>query len=703
MRTFAKAFSFRLFLSVALAGMVYLPLWANDSDTDPGLGVARLSLTNGDVTVQRGNSGDWIEAQVNTPLVAGDTIAVGPSSRAEVQLDHSNLLRLGENSEVYLAELENKSFKIEVARGLVTYAELRGGEADVDIETPDASLRPMKNGSYRVQVFENGETEITVRKGKAEVISRQGSELLKQGQSMLVRANPADGSVEFQVAKASSRDDWDRWNEQRDKQLKQSASYHRVSRDIYGVEVLDAHGRWVYVPRYGYAWSPYVRSGWAPYRHGRWAWLDYYGWTWVSYEPWGWAPYHYGRWSHHASFGWVWYPGHRHARHHWRPALVAFFGYGSHSGFRFGVGFGYGHIGWIPLGPRDPYYPWYGRRHRRTHVNININIYNVYQNARVRGGVTLLDARDFSRGRLRNVRSLREAELHRARLIHGQLPVVPERAALGRVARHSRRGERRLQAARQARLDARRNGRQAQRLPFEQQQERIAARLRAGSTAAGGSRRTASAAGESRGRQLRENSAGVRMARVQNSFTGRSRAAAGVVNNSQGTSGRYWQRFESSERNAERARRSPSADSRAHRATTRQEERRRSTRRADRGSSIQQEERRRSTRQEDRRGSIQQEERSRSTRRSFSPNGSRATSERSNRNRRVSRPRNNGSTPSARSTRQAPRAPARVQSGQRREASRSAVRGTAGNKRSKATPRGRSEARPKARAGRERP
>jgi hypothetical protein len=135
MRTLVKAFSFRLFLSVALAGMIYTPLWANDSDTDPGLGVARVSLTNGDVTVQRGNSGDWIEAQVNTPLVAGDTVAVGPSSRAEIQLDHSNLLRLGENSEIYLAELENRSFKIEMVGGLLTYAELRGGEADVDIET----------------------------------------------------------------------------------------------------------------------------------------------------------------------------------------------------------------------------------------------------------------------------------------------------------------------------------------------------------------------------------------------------------------------------------------------------------------------------------------------------------------------------------------------------------------------------------------
>ena len=472
-----------LILTVAFAGLVAAPLRANQGETAPDLGVARVSLTHGDVTVRRGDSGDWTEARVNTPLVTGDTIAVGPASRAEVQLDYSNFLRLGEDTEVRLAELENHRFQIQVTHGLVTYVELRGGEADVEIDTPDVAVHPLKSGTYRIQVFENGETEVTVRSGKAEVSSREGSELLRQGRTMVVRADPTDGSVEFQIARASAKDDWDRWNEQRNRQLEQSASYRQVSHDIYGVEVLDAHGRWVYIPRYGYSWSPYVKAGWAPYRHGRWIWLDYYGWTWVSYDPWGWAPYHYGRWYHHAHHGWVWYPGNRYARHYWRPALVAFFGYSSHHGFSFGVNFGFGHIGWVPLGPGDPYYPWYGRHRHRLHSNrhnthININIYNVYQNARVRGGVTVLDARDFSRGRGRNVRSLRSAELRRARLIQGQVPVVPTRESLGRVSRRSKQRVLARNGARHDQFYSKRRPKQVRRAPFEQQQKEIAAMVR---------------------------------------------------------------------------------------------------------------------------------------------------------------------------------------------------------------------------------
>ena len=89
----------------------------------------------------------------------------------------------------------------------------------------------------------------------------------------------------------------------------------------------------------------------------------YYGWTWVSYEPWGWAPYHYGRWFYYRD-SWCWWPGpvYVHYRPVWSPAFVFFVGFGHRSGF------GFGSIGWFPVGPHDPYYPWYGRGFNRVNV-----------------------------------------------------------------------------------------------------------------------------------------------------------------------------------------------------------------------------------------------------------------------------------------------------------------------------------------------
>ena len=428
------------------AALLSAPAWpaAAAPEARTELGVARISLTNGEVTLRRADSGDWVEARVNTPLVEGDAVATARSARTEVQLDSRNFARLSGDSEVNLTELGNRRFRLQINRGTVTYNELKDGEADVDIETPYVAIRPLERGMYRIEVGFDSRTVITVRRGKAEIASKVGTQQLRQGKTMVVRAD-SEGNPEFHVVDAASKDDWDRWNERREKQLRKSKSRRYVSQDIYGVEDLDDHGNWQYVSGYGYSWFPSVSLGWSPYRHGRWTWLDYYGWSWVGYEPWGWAPYHYGRWYHHHHHGWGWYPGHHYGRHYWRPALVAFFGYGGHGGFRAGLGFGFGNIGWVPLAPHEPYYAWYGGRrgHGGRHggrnttifVDNNVNIYNNYRNARARNGVTMVDAQDFARGRVRNPRSPRQAELRQARLMRGQVPVVPERESRGRTVR----------------------------------------------------------------------------------------------------------------------------------------------------------------------------------------------------------------------------------------------------------------------------
>ena len=186
-----------------------------------------------------------------------------------------------------------------------------------------------------------------MRSGEAEIFTPQGSERLSAGRTMLARGTASD--PEFQIAQAVAYDDWDRWNEDRDRQLEGSRSYNYVSRDIYGAEDLDSYGSWQNDPSYGNVWYPRVADDWAPYRDGRWSWLDWYGWNWVSYDPWGWAPYHYGRWFYTANRGWGWWPGDRYGRHYWSPGLVAFVGWDSWGGIRGGPGVRRDRLD--PLGP----------------------------------------------------------------------------------------------------------------------------------------------------------------------------------------------------------------------------------------------------------------------------------------------------------------------------------------------------------------
>ena len=423
----------------------------------PAPDVARISLIHGDVSTARGDTGEWSSTTVNAPLVQGDQVATGEGGRTEIQLDFANILRLAARSQAKIADLTRTRIQVQVAQGYASYTVAKGNEADVELDSPNVAVRPLRPGRYRVQVASDAETNVIVRDGEAEITTPQGSTRVRSGEMITIRGTD---QPEYKVSSAPGNDDWDRWNNDRDNVIRSAESWGHTNRYYTGANDLDAYGHWVYVPGYGNVWQPYQEATWAPYQTGRWVWEPYYGWTWVSYEPWGWAPYHYGRWFYYGS-SWCWWPGpvYVHYRPLWSPAFVFFVGFGHHSGF------GFGSIGWFPVGPHDPYYPWYGRGFNRVNVvNItNINVINVhgrgrgdfiaplahgrqphYSNANlaltnphIRGAITSVSSENFGRGGHEGWRhGVEEHELRESKLMTANLPVVPSRESL-----HAGRGE----------------------------------------------------------------------------------------------------------------------------------------------------------------------------------------------------------------------------------------------------------------------
>lgn len=471
-------------LLLTLAGVLLaaaLPVQAEPDE--PGKGVARISLINGDVSVRRGDSGDWVAAVINAPLLADDRVLTGPASRAEVQFDYYHRIRLAGDTEIRLTQLEYRLYQISVVRGTVTFSALKGGDAQVELNTPAAALRPLAWGEYRITVYDDDRAELTVRRGEAEIYTPEGTQRLRPGRTLVARLDESNRSETRLVAEIP-RDRWDEFNQARDRELSRAARvYQYVSRDIYGAEDLDGYGTWIYVAPYGWCWQPFVAVGWAPYRLGRWVWLDWYGWTWVSYDPWGWAPYHYGRWFWWNN-AWLWYPGPVvGVRHWWSPALVGWFGWSSWGGFTAGVGLGWGAVGWVPLAPFEPLYPWWGRRfagyrsvnyvYQNTTIINNTNVTNIYRNARVRDGVTVVRGDDFVRGQVGRPLRLGGEELARADVARGALPFAPARESLRWADREPAVRRADLNAGRNERFFSRMPASRAERVPFDEQRRTL--------------------------------------------------------------------------------------------------------------------------------------------------------------------------------------------------------------------------------------
>jgi len=416
-----------------ILGTALAPAWAQDPNAGdaPDHGVARLSLVQGNVSIRHGDMGELAPATMNAPLVTTDRVVTGDAGSAEVQFDFINMIRLGVSTEVRLSQLEYKRYQVQIAAGITTFRVLRDNDAQVEISTPTVSVHPVRAGTYRISVRPDGITEITVRGGQAEIYGPRGSETLALGQTMQARGKADD--PEFQVVSAIPMDDFDKFNLDRDRVMQQTNSYRsgNVPPDVTGGESLDPYGQWQNDPNYGQVWVPQEPAGWAPYQNGRWVDEDYYGWTWVSADPWGWAPYHYGSW-YMGPWGWAWYPGPI-GPHYWRPAMVGFFGWGP----GFGIGFGFGNVGWVPLGPYEAFHPWYGAGAVAGGRlgGANLGVANTFRNARVNGAISSMSAANFGHGAVNAANMTRPtgADLARASAIHGSLSGLQATSASRRM------------------------------------------------------------------------------------------------------------------------------------------------------------------------------------------------------------------------------------------------------------------------------
>jgi hypothetical protein len=468
----------RIALLAAIAAMILgftapLPVSADENDSIDA-GVARISLIQGAVAVQRGDSNAPVDAVINAPVLGADYLTTGQGGRAEVQFDGASMVRLGSNVQMRFTHLDSTARQLQLAEGTIDLRMLRRYDGSTLIDTPSITVRPRAAGSYRVSVTADGATQVTVRSGSADIVTPQGDRPLLPGSTLVAQGESSSPSI--QSVPAIALDEFDRFNRDRDQRalpaLDESGAY--VNPSVQGIDDLDRYGRWVPDSSYGNVWVPSnVAADWAPYRDGRWVWEDGYGWTWLGYEPWGWAPYHYGRWYHSPAYGWCWYPPRRgFAYEPWRPALVGFLGFGGPS---LSVSFGFGNIGWVPLAPYEPFHPWWGRTVVNNVTNVT-NVYNygnvtrVYRNAGY-GGVTAVPGQRFMLGRFDHPIAVTPGQLREVHVVRGTVPVVPttanlrfnDRSVPAALAVHSTFVERRFAG----------NAVAVRRTPFEQQRTEI--------------------------------------------------------------------------------------------------------------------------------------------------------------------------------------------------------------------------------------
>jgi hypothetical protein len=334
---------------------------------------ARIQRVDGQVALnnglyENGSDGQWVTATANTPFSVGDRIYTRDNSRASLAFTGRNFARLNPNSSLDVIALEDRRTQLALRDGSAIFdvGYLEPNEL-FEVATPYGAVDFDQPGLYNVGL-DNGNATVSVLSGLAQVVGLGGSGQIGKGEMLALAGQTA---AQVLLSRLNNNDagylvnDYysyqypnlydNRYNNNYDAYLADPTyydpynrfnSYQYVSSAIPGVYDLDPYGTWQNVDGYGYAWSPRVDTGWAPYQQGSWT-NDYpYGMTWVSNEPWGYAPYHYGRWTN-LNNQWFWIPDTVNTTPVYSPALVAWVPVDAND------------IGWVPLGPGDPYAPRY--------------------------------------------------------------------------------------------------------------------------------------------------------------------------------------------------------------------------------------------------------------------------------------------------------------------------------------------------------
>jgi hypothetical protein len=326
---------------------------------DPPARVGRLAEITGTVSFHSSSDDHWSPAVMNYPVTAGGAFWTEPSAQAALDVGSSRL-SMNSETELYVTQLDAHSFQATEPQGQV-YLRLRDvqqGDSYI-IQTPRGSVSLNADGRYEVVAGDTQHpTTVTVIEGAAQVT---GNNLVLQVGANQTATLTGTDTYQGSVGPAAQ----DAWLTA---MVAADGGEQPVPPGVQamtGCQDLSRYGTWKPDPKYGQVWVPHVQAGWAPYREGRWSYVAPWGWTWVDAEPWGFAPFHYGRWEE-INNEWAWIPvlpgAAVEVRPVYAPALVSFIGVGVGVGLAasFEHGWGGRHIGWVPLGPNEPYFPPYG-------------------------------------------------------------------------------------------------------------------------------------------------------------------------------------------------------------------------------------------------------------------------------------------------------------------------------------------------------
>ena len=368
--------------------------------------VGRISHVEGEISRYDPETDRWVSTTREAPLGIDDLLRTDSYARAEIILPNNTWARIDGDSRLQLTVLTAQVTEVDLPHGNGRFYN-KSDQTEMNATTPFGRITAPPGSAFDLYIGETG----------VEVVAVQNSVYFfhnASNQRHEVRADAAALSADMQEVTAVAGDgdpDWSAWNRSMDalwaeRMASRGKSATYLPPELHSeAHALDKHGHWervYYNGHYYRFWRPvHISASWSPFSWG--AWVVWHGdHVWIPHEPFGYVTHHYGNWIFTAGH-WYWAPPVTRVMVRARLPLLHI-GFGWYPG-RVSWIYSGAHVGWIPLGPHEPYYThrhwgrrsivsarWHHHRHRvykhRRHAVVihRSHLYRSgdYRHARVR-------------------------------------------------------------------------------------------------------------------------------------------------------------------------------------------------------------------------------------------------------------------------------------------------------------------------------
>lgn len=179
-----KAFA-KIFCWASIAGAVLLYPAVSVAEV---LGAMRVRLVSGDVQVKISETGEWVSASVNLPLVERDELWIPEGSLSEIQTNNGAYVRLDGNTALQVLRADRDSFQFYLPQGRVYVMNDVPTGSVLQFDTPDTSIRAFEASTFRIDI-PNGETDLLVLRGSVTAENVGGATRVRAGSMLLLGAN----------------------------------------------------------------------------------------------------------------------------------------------------------------------------------------------------------------------------------------------------------------------------------------------------------------------------------------------------------------------------------------------------------------------------------------------------------------------------------------------------------------------------------